>query len=119
MSMWKTLHPILERLAAEKMLVADIAAELTKLWGRPVTRNMVIGRANRTGIRLTSPREATVLRSARTQKTPFYPCGHPRTPDNSYNCSSNPHCRICNLAHNKRWRKAQQAAALLAREVHA
>jgi len=114
--MWRTLQPELERLASELLIAADIADRLTKLWGAPVTRNAVIGRANRTGVELCSRRDASVeaarRRSIAVQQTPFYPCGHPRTDGNSRhflrpNGTVNKHCLICQ---NKRRRRDKEEA---------
>ena len=102
MSKWKTLQPLLERFAIQEMSAVDIAKELTKVWGVPITKNAVIGRAYRTNVQLRdkiramreSGREVmsrpgvqakmSATRKRNTLKKPAYPCGHPRIPDNTY-----------------------------------
>jgi len=75
---------VLEQLALEKFFASQIGKKL----GR--TRHSVIGRAQRKQIRLwgrCNP-ESHAARAAARRVTmlsrPLYPCGHPRTPENSY-----------------------------------
>ncbi len=113
--MWRILQPVLERLAESRLIATDIAADLTRIWGAEITRNAVIGRAHRTGVVLCNQRDAISesmrRRSVSIQAMPFYPCGHPRTEENTYiylrpSGLINKKCKICNSGSSRRLKKA-------------
>lgn len=65
------------------------AREIANALGPGFTRNAVIGRCHRTGVKLCGAvphetnLEAMLRRSEKIRATTLYPCGHPRTEENS------------------------------------
>ena len=117
-SSWSEYQADLERLAS-LYPARDIAAILG------VTRNAVIGRAHRTGVKLLDRHEALrkvlsspVEKAKRLEskrlfwsETPLFPCGHSRSEDNRYkngrkNCWA---CRACSLERTRRKRQSSMA----------
>lgn len=82
-----------------------------------VTRNAVIGRAHRTGVPLMNGRIAQL--QAYGGSPTHYPCGHPRTPENTFTYWQKGYksggCRECNLSRSAAYRKRK--ALLRNREV--
>ena len=51
----EAMDRMLKKLAAQELYTPEIAAKMTKRFGRVITKNSVIGRAHRTGVELSQP----------------------------------------------------------------
>jgi hypothetical protein len=124
MSIWTAnggaLHERLKELAAEGLFTIEIAILLGL--GKE-GKNKVIGRCHRTGIKLRKPCSAAPagsesrIRAGRTRSEksltkPFYPCGDPRTEENtivSYYAGRRTAKRRCRICQDRRLQHLNEA----------
>ncbi len=99
MNTWPEYQDELERLAASGFEAWEIAEKLS------VSRNAVIGRAQRTGVKINQD----AVRARGTADA--YPCGHPRTPENAYTWSAKTRCKACSNARSIAWYHKNREAA--------